>query len=209
MSDRPAPQLQGSCSRTSMARKCLGSGLVQRHCDQRDRTGSVIAMPRPATKAELLERMEAGLAALMNEIESLTPEQFTRPGACDHWSAKDILAHLDAWHELFLRWEEAGTRGEKPDMPAPGYTWKQTPSLNDAIWERTRDDDPDDVRHQFAASYARMQEVIDSYDGDVLFEKRRFPWTGSTSIGSYAVSATSSHYEWATKLLRVFRKSLQ
>ena len=166
-------------------------------------------MPRPATKRELLERMDGELAALMNEVEALTPEQFCRPGACAHWSVKDIIAHLDAWHELFLRWEEAGARGERPAMPAPGYTWQQTPALNAVIWERTKDDDGEDVKRQFAASYERIREVLSGYGTDDLFEKRRYAWTGSTSLGNYAVSATSSHYEWARKLITKYRKELR
>ena len=44
--------------------------------------------------------------------------------------------------------------------------------------------------------------VIDAYDSDDLFTKRRYPWTRSTSVGAYIVSATSSHYAWASKLIR-------
>ena len=35
-----------------------------------------------------------------------------------------------------------------------------------------------------------------------LFTKKKYHWTGSTSLGSYLVSATSSHYDWALKLIR-------
>ncbi|HOP45228.1 MAG TPA: ClbS/DfsB family four-helix bundle protein, partial [Flavobacteriales bacterium] len=35
-----------------------------------------------------------------------------------------------------------------------------------------------------------------------LFEKKRYRWTGSTSLGAYLVSATSSHYDWALKLIQ-------
>jgi len=30
----------------------------------------------------------------------------------------------------------------------------------------------------------------------------RFSWTGSTSVAGSAISATPSHYGWATKLIR-------
>ena len=63
-----------------------------------------------------------------------------RPGACEQWSVKDLLAHLDAWHELFLGWEAEGSDGGKPAMPAPGFTWAQTPKLNADIHARTVDD---------------------------------------------------------------------
>lgn len=44
--------------------------------------------------------------------------------------------------------------------------------------------------------------MVAGYNDEDLFTKRRFPWTGSTSVGSFAVSATTSHYDWAAKLIR-------
>ncbi len=55
-------------------------------------------------------------------------------------------------------------------------------------------------------SHAAVVEVIASYADDELFEKQRSRWTGSTSVGSYAVSATTSHYDWAVKHLRRTQK---
>ena len=57
------------------------------------------------------------------------------------------------------------------------------------------------------ASHAEVVRVIESYSGADLFEKRRYRWTGSTSVGSYAVSATTSHYDWAMKHLRRSHKA--
>ena len=55
-------------------------------------------------------------------------------------------------------------------------------------------------------SHRQVRAVIASYADDDLFEKKRYRWTGSTSVGSYAVSATTSHYDWAMKHLRKSRK---
>lgn len=32
-----------------------------------------------------------------------------------------------------------------------------------------------------------------------LFTNKYFKWTGTTSLGSYCVSAISSHYDWPVK----------
>jgi hypothetical protein len=45
--------------------------------------------------------------------------------------------------------------------------------------------------------------VLFGYSDDDLFTKKRYAWTGTTSVGSYAVSATSSHYVWASGLVRL------
>ena len=96
------------------------------------------AMPRPTSRAELLEAMSRECALLMSEINDLDPGSREIAGACEAWSVKDILAHLDAWHEMFLLWESAGVAGESIEMPAPGFTWKDTPGLNEQIFEAPR-----------------------------------------------------------------------
>jgi hypothetical protein len=164
-------------------------------------------MSRPADRQTLLSRVDTAYQELLAQVDALDPTARHESGACEAWSVKDILAHLDAWHELFLGWERVGSAGGLPDLPAAGYTWKDTPALNTAIWERTRDDAWDDVCARLDESRRRVKDVIASYDDAALFEKRRYRWTGSTSVGSYAVSATTSHYEWATRLIRRFAKS--
>ena len=41
---------------------------------------------------------------------------------------RDVLAHLHHWHLLMLEWYRLGMTGEKPAMPATGYSWKMTPA---------------------------------------------------------------------------------
>ena len=93
-------------------------------------------------------------------------------------------------------------------MPAPGLTWSQTPALNEPLWRATRDDSWDEVTARLAASHARVRDVVASYDDEDLFTKKRYRWTGSTSVGSYAVSATTSHYDWARRQVRAYLRGL-
>jgi len=163
-------------------------------------------MPRPASRAELLAAIDAEFSRLMEDAEGVPPEHRLRGGACDDWSVKDLLVHLDAWHGLFLAWEEAGSRGGKPEMPAPGHTWATTPELNEQLRRKGQDDGWDEVVARLRASTARIRAVLEGYGEADLFTKKRYQWTGSTSLGSYAVSATSSHYAWASQLIRKFTR---
>ncbi len=164
-------------------------------------------MSRPTTRDELLERLDSEFDRLMALVDSLEPDQRRMPGACEDWSVTDLLAHLDAWHEMLLTWEREGAEGGSPAMPAPGYTWAQLPALNQAIWERTHEDPTDEVVARLRDSHARIRAVIERYRDEDLFTKRRFAWTGTTSVGSYAVSATTSHYDWARGHIRRFRRT--
>ena len=164
-------------------------------------------MSRPTTRTELLERMTTEFAGLLDAANEIPPERRAGPSDYPRGSVKDMLAHLDAWHRMFLEWERVGRRGEVAEMPAPGYTWKTTPALNMEIHDRHVGDTWEVVVARLRASHALVRDVVASYGDDELFEKKRYQWTGSTSVGSYAVSATTSHYDWAAKHLRTSRKA--
>jgi hypothetical protein len=48
----------------------------------------------------------------------------------------------------------------------------------------------------------RDRNVRDVLVYEELFAKKAFSWTGTTTLGAYCVSATSSHYDWAIKKLK-------
>lgn len=174
--------------------------------ERKPRNGEIV--PRPTTRAQLLEQAETEFTRVFDAVEAVPASHREIPGACEAWSVKDLLAHLDAWHGMFLSWEEAGSSGAKPEMPAPGFSWSDTPALNARLQQQTADDGWDDVVARLQRSHEAALGVISSYGNDDLFTKRRYAWTGSTSVGSYAVSATSSHYAWASKLIRAWSKSI-
>lgn len=121
---------------------------------------------------------------------------------------RDVLGHLHAWHLMMLGWYEEGMAGGRPAIPAPGYTWRTLPGLNAEIWQRYQGVDRDVARADLDVTHHRMDELIDAHTDGELFEKKLHPWTGSTSLGAYLVSSTSSHYVWALKKITRYAKSL-
>lgn len=165
-------------------------------------------MARPKNKTELLTLREKNFEFLMEFIEGLPKNEqqaeFTK-GTLNR-NIKDILMHLHHWHLMMMDWYAVGMKGNKPDMPAKGYTWKTVPQLNKWIWEKYKDTPLEDAKSSIRASYKKVKALIDKHSNDELFEKRRFSWTGFTSLGAYFISASSSHYDWAIKLIRKARK---
>ena len=159
-------------------------------------------MSRPTTQKELLERSRTDFEKLMSAVDAVPSDRREGPSAYPRGSVKDMLAHLDVWHELFLEWERIGRTGIVPPIPAEGYTWRTLPDFNMSVHKAHLADPWDDVATRLRDSNAAVREVVASYDDHDLFEKKRYRWTGSTSVGAYAVSATTSHYDWAMKLLR-------
>ncbi len=161
-------------------------------------------MPRPRNKEELLARSHETYQDLVNHIQALSVEQQHAlfPMGTLNRNVRDVLAHLHHWHLMFEDWYEVGMRGEKPDIPAKGFTWKTTPDLNRVIQLKYSNTPMHEVLSMLDASHQRVHSLIGKHTDEELFEKKRYKWTGSTSLGAYLIGATSSHYDWALKLIR-------
>lgn len=165
-------------------------------------------MARPINKEELLRLSQKNFQKLIDLIESHSQaeQQNDFPPGTMNRNIRDVLAHLHHWHLMMLEWYEVGMQGKKPDMPAKGYTWKTLPDLNKKIWEQYRTEPLSDVRKHFNDSFAKIYQLIQKHSDEELFTKKKYPWTGSTSLGAYLISATSSHYDWAYKLIKKAKK---
>jgi len=165
-------------------------------------------MARPTNKAQLLQLSKKNFDLLMEFIESLPEEEQNAefPHGTMNRNIRDVLMHLHHWHLMMIDWYAAGMQGEKPDMPAKGYTWKTTPELNRWIWEKYTDTPPAAAKNNLKSSFMQVRSLIEKHNDEELFEKKRYKWTGTTSLGAYLVSATSSHYDWAIKLIKMAKK---
>ncbi|MBX7242834.1 MAG: ClbS/DfsB family four-helix bundle protein [Bacteroidia bacterium] len=165
-------------------------------------------MARPQNKSELLDLSKKNFDALLSFIESLSQEEQNKefPEGPLNRNIRDVLMHLHYWHLMMLEWYTIGMKGDKPDMPAKGYTWSTTPALNRWIWEKYKDTSLEAAKENIKSSYLKIRSLIERHNDEELFEKKRYKWTGTTSLGAYLVSATSSHYEWAIKFIKKMRK---
>ena len=165
-------------------------------------------MPRPKNKTELIDLGHKNYEKLLNYVESFSEEEVHAefPQGTLNRNIRDVLAHLHHWHLMMQDWYSVGMTGDKPDIPGKGYTWKTVPDLNKKIKEKYEHTDLKEVRKLLDNSFAGLQKIIEKHSDEELFEKKRYKWTGTTSLGSYLVSATSSHYDWAFKLIKRCKK---
>lgn len=168
-------------------------------------------MARPKTKEELVRVSEKNYQALKKLIRGMTTEQQHGTFSFEDRdrNVRDVLAHLHEWHNMMANWYETGNRGEKPSMPKKGYSWKTTPALNQAIWEHYQETELEEAKQLLEDSHAKMMRIINSHSDEELFTKKYYKWTNTTSLGSYLISATSSHYDWAIKKIRKYSKMLR
>lgn len=168
-------------------------------------------MARPKNKADLIQAGEDNfekMFALISEFDEQEVLNGQIPFEDRDKNIRDILTHLHHWHLMFLDWYEVGMKGEKPAMPASGYTWRTLPALNQEIWKKYQQTDYQTAKKLLEGSFKDVQRLIEKHTDEELFTKKRYHWTGSTSLGSYLVSATSSHYDWAIKTLKKYKRAL-
>lgn len=165
-------------------------------------------MSRPTNKNELLSLSQKNFELLLQFIDALPESEKVKefpPGTMNR-NIRDVLAHLYHWQLMMKQWYDVGMTGKKPDIPAKGYTWKTVPQLNHKIWEEYASYALHDIRNKLTGTHTQMTELIQKHSNEELFEKKRYPWTGTTSLGAYFIGATSSHYDWALKLIKKANK---
>ena len=164
-------------------------------------------MPKPTTKEQMLEEIDQERNALEEFLRSLTPDELVRPNILGPWSAKDVMAHLLEWEQMFLGWYKAGLRGKLPEKPAPGFKWNQLPELNQQIYEKYCDQSLQEVQRQFRASYRQIIKTLHGLPEEDLFTPKRFAWTEKHALLSFILPNTSSHYRWArTEMQKTMKK---
>jgi hypothetical protein len=166
-------------------------------------------MGKRLRKTELLSEIDRERVALDDALVGLTPRQMTTPGVTrGGWSVKDILAHLVEWQQMNIDWYAAGLRGEKPAMPAPGYTLRELPRLNEMIRRKHHRRSLHAVVQDYRSYHQRVVTLIQSLPDTDLVTLGRFSWTGpSWTLSDYLRAATAAHYLWARTRIRRWRRA--
>lgn len=158
--------------------------------------------PQVKTKAELLESIRISRELLNKKFAKLTPEQMVWPSSMDDRSVKDILMHLVDWEQRLIQWYHQGLRGEKPQTPAPGLTWRDLPKLNQMGYEKHKDESLDYVLEQYEKSHQEIYHLVESMQEKEIFEKNYYTWTGKYPLLIWIDANTASHYAWAQRNIR-------
>ncbi len=100
-----------------------------------------------------------------------------------------------------LNWVNNNTTGNnEPFLPHP-YNWRNYGEVNIEFWKNHQNTTLKNSEELFLKSHDEVIKLANTFTSDDLFSKDSFPWGGGSTLGSYFVSATVSHYEWALKNL--------
>lgn len=177
-------------------------------------------MARPTTKNDLLVVSKNFFEKLWQVIDSMpegilnTDFDFSNDLKKKeaHWARdknlRDILIHLYEWHQLLLNWINSNVAGNESSFIPEPYNWKNYGEMNIEFWKKHQNTPLEVAIEQVKTSHEAVISLVETFSSEKLFTKQYFNWTGSTSLGSYCVSAMPSHYDWAIKKLRAHTKKL-
>ncbi len=177
-------------------------------------------MARPKTKKDLLEASNTNFDKLWKLIATFSEKEFNtvfdfsdNPKLKEaHWqrdkNVRDVLVHLYEWHQLLIHWIAKNQSGEPVKFLPEPYTFKNIADMNVKFWEKHQKTSYETSVELLKKSHNEVMKIIEAFTNEELFTNKYFSWTGTTSVGSYCVSATSSHYDWAIKKLKKHKKNV-
>ena len=176
-------------------------------------------MVRPQTKEDLMIAAKENFEKLNTLISKMSDKELTTPFDFSkdekkkeaHWkrdkNLRDVLIHLYEWHQLILNWVESNQKGEeKPFIPQP-YNWRTYGDMNVEFWKKHQNTSLEDATKALQKSHKEVLKLAENFTNEELFSKKVYKWVGGSTLGSYFVSATSSHYDWAMKKLKAHQKN--
>lgn len=175
-------------------------------------------MPRPKNKEELITAANTNYEKLLKMIEDRTDaeKQTEYDFSADvkkkeaHWrrdkNLRDVLMHLNEWHLLLLEWIKNRENGSNKPFLMEGYNWKTYGAMNIVFYNRCQNISEEEALERFKDSHRRVMEALDTFSQEELFTNTYYPWVGGSCIGSYFISNTSSHYDWAMKKMKAHKK---
>ena len=167
-------------------------------------------MPRPTNKEELVGFAEFNFNELLGFIKGL-PENvkngiFKNNELNDRdKTIADVLCHLHEWHLMRKNWYEEGMTGKKPEL---SYSFKTLSIINHKIWEKYKGTELKKAITMIKKSHKDIMVLIEKHIDDELFSKKKYEFTGSTTLGAYFWYNTADHYNWALKTIKQLQKLL-
>ncbi len=139
------------------------------------------------TKADFLEQMQTEHDHLLAALAKLTEIQMTQPGITDQWSVKDLLAHLNLWHDHIRQELEAITRGEPPTS-----SYSAPNDWNAYAVAQSRERPLSEVRAEFERSFEQVRALTVSFSEAQLFSPAAA--NSDQLLWESIASNTSNHY---------------
>src|SRR5579884_3263088 len=144
-------------------------------------------------KQRLLKQLEMAWTALKESYDVLSDSQLTEPGVMDHWSVRDILAHVTTWEEEALKYLPLILTGGRP----PRYIqYGGIDAFNAQMTEQKRGLPLSDVLRHLDETHRRLIDYIRSVPEEHFTRETRFRHRLRLDTYSHYPKHARAIWEW-------------
>jgi len=118
-------------------------------------------------------------------------------------SLNNLLAYLNGWGQLVLKWVDKTDKGETVDFPETGYKWNELGSLAQKFYADYETDSYSSLCKKLDDTVASVLQLIDAKTNEQLYVDT---WYKQWTLGRMIQFNTSSPYDNATKRIRKWKK---
>jgi len=129
---------------------------------------------RKSALIDLIERTRATEHAFWDE---LSQAKRSTQGTADHWSAKDVAAHIIVGNDQLAADLEAATRGDAPPERIADFN-----EANRRIFEANRERPWEDLLEYEEKVSARLVAAVSGLPDEMLNDPERFEWTNGRPL---------------------------
>jgi uncharacterized protein (TIGR03083 family) len=147
-------------------------------------------------REQLLNRLDTAWAAFQASYTGLSSAQLAEPGVVEHWSVKDLIAHVSWWEEEALQHLPLVRAGGRP--PRYSVRYGGIDAFNALKCEQARALSLADVLSQFEATHRRLVAYLQTVPEDEFTRETRF--RRRLRLDTY------SHYPIHTEQIRQWRQ---
>jgi len=139
------------------------------------------------TKAKLVDLLQRAHEEERTFFASLSDDERSATGTPEHWSVKDVAAHLAEWKARMGQRLAAARRNETP----PKYD--DIDEANAEIFEQYRDQSWADVLKALECAHGELVEQTRAMPEGDLVDAERFPWQDGRPLWRSIVGSGYSH----------------
>lgn len=168
-------------------------------------------MAIPKDKKELQEALVDNYKKLTIELSTIPMDLTVGKELEGHskntlMSINDLIAYLNGWGQLVLKWHDKKSRGLNVDFPETGFKWNELGQLAQKFYQDYENQDFKTLIVQLDNTTNDILKLIESKTNNELYET---PWYDKWTLGKMIQLNTSSPFKNAKQRIRKWKKLKQ
>jgi hypothetical protein len=155
----------------------------------------------PMDRQQLLDRIRAGRADWDSALAQVDEQRMSDLALYDHWSVKDLIAHIGWWERRIVDVFRHVTEGTPLDPPLGEISEND---INEKVYRQYQDAPLKDLRDMELSAYSDLLGIAESAPDGVLFAPRHFAWTNGAAFWGWLAANTYEHYAEHLPALRAW-----